>query len=483
MTATTPGAANTITVTNNLTSGTGASINPTQTTIQAAADAQITLGSGAGALNVTSPTNQVTGLIPGVSLNLLQANPNQPVTLTVANDSSGAATAVQSFVTAYNAVVDFINQNSTFDASTQQGGLLLGNATSQNLSNALASAMSISVSGSNSGVNSLASVGLSFNQSGDLEFNQATLTQAMSSPGGAAAVNNLFAMSGTSTNPGIQFIYGSSQTQPSNGTPYQVQITAPATRGSATASTALAASTTITSSNNSFTLNVNGITSSPITLTAGTYSPTQLAAMMQQQINANSSLSGNLVAVNVNGSGELQITSQTYGAASQVSIGTGSAVGASGPLGFNGNETGNGTNVAGNFVVNGKVEQATGNGQFLTGNSGNANTDGLEVQSTLASAGTANLTVTQGLAGQLNQVLNEYLNPTTGQLATVNNQYQTEINNINSQITTDNTQLQTQTTNLTNQFAAMEQSVSNLKNVQSLLSGLVTTTTTSSSSS
>jgi flagellar capping protein FliD len=64
----------------------------------------------------------------------------------------------------------------------------------------------------------------------------------------------------------------------------------------------------------------------------------------------------------------------------------------------------------------------------------------------------------------------------------VNNQYQTQINNINTQITTDNTQLQTQTTNLTNQFAAMEQSVSNLKNIQSLLSGLVTTSTSSSSS-
>ncbi|HEV3437175.1 MAG TPA: flagellar filament capping protein FliD [Gemmata sp.] len=478
LTATTPGAANTISVTNNLT-GAGASINPTQTTVQAASNAQITLGSGTGALNVTSGTNQVTGLIPGVSLNLLQANPNQPVTLTVANDSSGAATAVQSFVTAYNAVVDFINQNSTFNASTQQGGLLLGNATSQNLSNALASALSVSVGGSASGVNSLASVGLSFNQSGDLEFNQATLTQAMNSPGGATAVNNLFAMSGTSTNPGIQFIYGSSNTQPSNGTPYQVQITAPATRGAMTASTALAASTTITNSNNSFTLNVNGLTSSPIALTAGTYDPTQLAAMMQQQINASSSLNGNLVAVSVNGSGELQITSQAYGSASQVSIGTGSAIGASGPLGFAGTESGAGTNVAGDFVVNGQVEQATGTGQFLTGNSGNANTNGLEVQSTLSSAGTAKLTVSQGLAGQLNQVLNEYLNPTTGQLATVNNQYQTQINNINTQITTDNTQLQTQTTNLTNQFAAMEQSVSNLKNVQSLLSGLVSTSTTS----
>jgi flagellar hook-associated protein 2 len=433
-------------------------------------------------LTVTSSTNQVTGLIPGVSLNLQQANPNQPITLTVANDSTGAAKDVQGFVTAYNAVVDFINQNSSFNSSTQQAGLLLGNSTSTNLASALSEALNTAVPGANSSA-TLASVGLSFNQSGDLEFNQGTFTQAMNSPGGVTAVQNLFAMSGISNNPGVQFIVGTSQTQPSGATPYQVQITSPATEGTATASSALADSTTITGSNNTLTLSVNGITSAPITLTQGTYNPTQLAAMVQQQINNSTSLNGNLVSAGVNGSGELQITSQAYGSASIVTMGTGSAIGAGGPLGFAGGESGNGTDVAGDFLVNGNVEAATGTGQFLTGNSGNANTAGLEVQSTLSAPGTATMSVSQGLAGQLNQVLNQYLNPVSGQLMNVNNQYQSEINNINSEITTDNNQIQTQTTNLQNQFAAMEVSISKIKTVQSELSGLVPTSSSSSSSS
>jgi flagellar hook-associated protein 2 len=133
--------------------------------------------------------------------------------------------------------------------------------------------------------------------------------------------------------------------------------------------------------------------------------------------------------------------------------------------------------------VNGIVEQATGTGQFLTGNTGNANTAGLEVQSTLTAPGTASLTVSQGLANQLSQVLTQYLNPSTGQLATVNSQYQTQINNINQQITNQNAQIQTETTNLQNQFAAMEVSISKLKTVQSELSGLLPTTSSSSSSS
>ena len=449
--------------------------------MQPASDAQITLGNGSGALTVTSPTNQVTGLIPGVSLNLLQASPNEPITLSVANNSSGAATAIQSFVTAYNAVIDYINQNSTYNASTGQGGLLLGNATSSNLESAMASALGAGQAGG--GADSLGAIGLSFNQSGDLQFDQSQFTQAMNAPGGAAAVQSLFAMSGTSTNPGIQFIAGSAQTEPSGATPYQVNITAPATRAVATASSPLASSTTITDSDNTLVVEINGTTSSTISILPGTYTSSQLAALLQQQINSSNSLEGNLVAVYVNNAGELQIASQLYGAASTVSVESGSAVGASGPFGFVGGESGTGTDVTGNFVVNGQTEAATGIGQYLIGNSGNANTAGLEVQSTLASAGTANLTVNQGVAGQLNQVLNEYLNPVNGQLATVNNQYQSEINNINTEITADNTQVQTETSSLQQAFAAMEVSVSNLKTVQSELSGLTTSSSSSSSSS
>jgi flagellar hook-associated protein 2 len=258
-----------------------------------------------------------------------------------------------------------------------------------------------------------------------------------------------------------------------------VQITSPATQASATASNALASSITIDNTNNTFSVSVNGVTSAPIAITAGTYTPDQLAAQIQQQINSSSSMAGNLVSVTVNGSGELQITSQAYGSAASVAIGSGSAVGATGPLGFNGNETGNGTDVAGDFVVNGQTEAATGTGQYLTGKSGNANTAGLEVQSTLTAPGTSSLTVSQGLASQLNQVLNEYLSPISGQLTTVNSQYQTDINNINAQITKDNTNLQTQTSSLQQQFAAMEVSVNNLKSVQSELAGLVPTSSSS----
>ncbi len=474
LTATSTGAANSISITNNLTTGSGATINPTQTTFQAAADAQITLGSGTGALTVNSATNTVNNLIPGVSLNLLQANSTQPVTLAVAPDTTAATTAIQNFVTSYNAVVDYITQNSSYNATTQTAGPLLGNQTSMNLQNDLSAAMNATVPGGTGGITSLASIGLTFNATGDMQLDTTALSQALSTQSGVAAVKNLFAMSGTSTNTGIQFVLGSTNTQPSAGTPYKVNITSPATQGAATASTALASSITIGPTNNTFSLNVDGATSGPVSLTAGTYTPTQLAAMLQLQINASSSLNGNLVSVGVNNSNQLQITSQAYGSASQVTIGTGSAIGATSPLGFAGTESGTGEDVAGNFVVNGKTETATGVGQLLSGSSGNANTDGLVVRATLSTSGTANLTVTSGVASQLNQILNTYLDPVTGEFTTVNNGYQTQINNINTEIGADNTEVQTQTTQLTQQFAAMESSISSLKSIQTQLTNWAT---------
>ena len=63
LTSNSDGADNTIAITNNLTAGRGSDIDPAATTVQAAADAQVKIGSGPGAMTVSSATNQLTGLI------------------------------------------------------------------------------------------------------------------------------------------------------------------------------------------------------------------------------------------------------------------------------------------------------------------------------------------------------------------------------------------------------------------------------------
>lgn len=468
LSATKTGATNAITVTNNLTNGTGADINPAATTVQAASDARVTLGSGTGAVTVSGATNQVTGLIPGVTLNLVRADPTKAVTLNVANDTAAATKGVQDFVTAYNSVVDYVGDRSKYDAATNSAGKLLGDRTAAGLTNDIAAALQASIPGLNPNANRLSSVGLSFDDKGHLKLDAAKLGSALSGQNGTtpADVKRLFGVTGTSDSPGVSFTLATGKTKASGSTPYGVNVTAPATRAVVTASGPPAASVTIAPPNNALQIKINGLLSSGLTLDSGTYTPDALAALLQQKINTNSALNGNQVSVGLDTGGRIQITSQTYGSSSLVSFEGGTALA---DLGFAGTETGAGTNVAGNFVANGVTEAATGSGQTLTGKAGNANTDGLQVKATGSAPGTANVSVTQGLAGRLNEVLGKYLDPLNGRIATVTKTLQSSFDGIDKTITKQNDALAEQKSRLTVQFAAMETAVNNLKGLQTQL--------------
>jgi flagellar hook-associated protein 2 len=169
------------------------------------------------------------------------------------------------------------------------------------------------------------------------------------------------------------------------------------------------------------------------------------------------------VSVSLDNLNRLQITSQLYGATSSVGGLGGTALST---LGFTGNEVGvAGTDVAGEFVVNGVSEAATGSGQVLKGNAGNANTDGLQVLVTLTAPGSGNLTVTRGIAAQLEQVINKFVDPVNGRLATIDQGFQDRIADIRKAIARQNDLVSQQQASLTRQFAAMEAQISQLKAV------------------
>jgi flagellar hook-associated protein 2 len=488
LTASRSGAANTIQVTNNLTNGDGATIDPTNTTVQAAADASVRVGSGAGAVTVTSPTNRLDKLIPGVTLNLKQADPTKPITITVGPDVSSAGDAVQGFVDSYNAVVDFVGSHSGYNASTQQAGELLGNFDVDGLMRDLGISLGASVPSVNSSVNRGSTVGLSFDDAGHLQFDRSKLESVLSGnvPGASANdVKRLFALTGASSASGVRFLLGGAKTKTSDATPYQVDVTQAATHGSASGTNDLAATTVIDNTNNSFTIKIDGRQSATLTVAAGSYTRSQLAAAVQSAINADTTLGNSQVVADLDGN-KLRISSQGYGSSSQVAIGTGSAV-TSGALGFAGAEAGSGLNVAGTFIVNGVVETAVGTGQVLTGNSGNAHTDGLQVMVTLTPAQVvsgpdASLTVTRGLADGLGQVLSRYLDPVSGRLKTINKELSSQSDDIDQTITKQNDLLDQKKQELIDQFNAMETAISQINTLGQQISAVFappTATTTS----
>jgi flagellar hook-associated protein 2 len=127
---------------------------------------------------ISSNTDTIT-LAPGLTVNLLATG---DTTITVASDPSAASNAITSFVTAYNqATTDLDNNFGT------AGGALTGQSIVLSLQQALQGLGSYS-SGGSGAVQSLTDLGIGFNQTGQLTFDQAQFsTIAASDPTDVAA--------------------------------------------------------------------------------------------------------------------------------------------------------------------------------------------------------------------------------------------------------------------------------------------------------
>jgi flagellar hook-associated protein 2 len=137
----------------------------------------------------SSASNTVTGAIPGVTLNLVTASPGDPVQLSVGADSNQAASAVNDFVSAYNSVMGFLNQEYTVSASTNTEGDLASDGSLRSLQSSLLTDATYAVSGNDGYVN-LASIGIDMNNDGTLTVNASTLGNVLASD--PSAVLNFF---------------------------------------------------------------------------------------------------------------------------------------------------------------------------------------------------------------------------------------------------------------------------------------------------
>jgi len=94
----------------------------------------------------------------------------------------------------------------------------------------------------------------------------------------------------------------------------------------------------------------------------------------------------------------------------------------------------------------------------------------LSVTSTANNTGAeANLTVTQGVAAQLGKALNSLLDPTTGQLQNIDQNFQSQITAYQSQITQLQQEYNAKEAALTTEFTNMETTLSNLKNASNFI--------------
>lgn len=470
------GASNTISISNTLSGGSAPDFSGPA--VQDAADASVTLGSGLGAITAQYASNTIDGLIENVTLDLKSASAGETVTISVANDTASAKEAVESFVTDFNALIEFIDDQTRFNSETEEASPLIGNRSVTNIKNQLLAFASESIdTGTN--LNRLSQLGIDIDTRGRLSIDSGKLDKALTGdlegiePGD---ISKLFGLDASSTNSGIRFLAGGTRTEASS-TPYQVDITQAAEQATITATSALAASVVIDDSNNSLQITVDGIVSETLTIANGTYTQAEIASQLETTINSSTELGVHNVLVGLSASNELVITTEGYGTSAKLSSVTGTA---SSILGFSGTETDSGQDVVGSFIVNGVTETAVGTGRVLRGDSENANTADLQLLVSLTSdrvvAGTeADIHVTRGVTGRLDSYIGSLFDTESGLIKTVNEDFDARIASIDQSIERVQTVTDSRREFLIAEFTALESIINNLQTTGNIISSQLTT--------
>lgn len=161
------GAANAFTVTSNLTGGTGVAFGANAVE---AADAQLTVNNMA----VTSASNTLEDVVPGATITLYRQDPAATVAVDVTRDTSAVTDKVQKFVTAFNDLLKFANDqtSSTDESSIGRDPMLRG------IRNTLRA--TLTASHDNAGpLRYLSEIGVELQQNGQLKLNTARFNAAL----------------------------------------------------------------------------------------------------------------------------------------------------------------------------------------------------------------------------------------------------------------------------------------------------------------
>lgn len=379
----------------------------------AASDAEITIGSGAGAYSATSSQNKFSDLIAGTTITVQKLG-----AATVTSESDSRASEVADLVSKANTVLSYINQQAK--ASTTAPGVLSGDASVRRFADQLRRSI-LSTS-------STVRAGVSIDRSGTLTFDKAAYETAYASD--PEGVKNLFAQSATFS--GGSFIQAADRTQSGS---YAVVISQAPTRAFATISS--------WSGSMAFTQGTTTASFSP--------SPSGSASETAAALNSFFTTNGFGLAAAVDGA--------------NVSV-TASAWGTDGTFSLNGTSY-SGSNVQG--TIDGQVATGVGRNLYLPTTS-TSSAAGLRLSITATSAGSlGNVEYKTGIAGALRLLAvtsTENASPLRAAKAT----RESRIKATDTQITALERRLKNTEANLRRQYSTLDSNMGQLQNTSSWLS-------------
>lgn len=166
--------------------------------IQAAQSAIITLDG----VEITRSSNDISDLIDGVTFHLYSATPaDTSVSVQIAQNLEDIQTAIQDFVTAYNALQDFVIAQSatSTDGTADESAVLFGDGTLRSVAQQIEDDLNTMISNY-----SLADLGISFDSDNKLEIDSTALASALNN--NLDEVEDLFQFEMTSSSTNIRLL-------------------------------------------------------------------------------------------------------------------------------------------------------------------------------------------------------------------------------------------------------------------------------------
>ncbi|RXZ44820.1 flagellar filament capping protein FliD [Crenobacter cavernae] len=439
--------------------------------VQAAKDAKFTLDG----IAIVKSSNVVGDAVDGLTLTLKKAQESgdAPVSLSVLKDNSGIKKTLEGFVKAFNDLNKALNDSSSFDSSEPKKGearkaaALNGESVIRTLRTQIRNTFNVAqdVGGA---FRVPADVGINFNTDGSMKLDSTKLQKAIDS--NPQDIAKLFGSVAAPTDSQVRFVSSGSKTASGS---YAVVL------GNLQNGTLLGGEKILTSvaldADTPFSVRIDGIDSNSIILPkgSGSYTPAGLATVLQNAINADTTLSaaGAKVNVTVDGAtGKLILSSQKSGSGSTVEVlgGLNSvALNGGGSLNLFSTEAGvaGGTNVSG--TIGGYA--AVGDGKTLTGAVGTP-VEGLKLEISGGAAGDrGSVTVTKGFSVALDKVLTELLDSKNGPIASRTEGLNKSVKDIGKQRDSLNSRLQDIEKRYRAQFNALDTLMSQFTSTSNFL--------------
>ena len=225
-------------------------------------------GSGADAaikingLDVTSPSNTVSGAVEGVSFTLKKIT-SSAATVAITKDTAKATAGMNGLINGFNQLNAELNSLTAYNAAASRSSVLTGDATLRNLASNVRASLNAAVANSGGQYSTLAELGITTNViDGSLSLNNTKFAAILEND--ATDVAKVLAAFGTPSNANVEFVSAGSATEV--GT-YAVASTTTTTSGGLTAGSAISVTSYNGGGNNAvFSVSVDGAAAVQVTL-------------------------------------------------------------------------------------------------------------------------------------------------------------------------------------------------------------------------